>query len=62
MHCLCPWVILLWQEIQNVRDHHRLHVRPQVLQEAQEEVHLDLEVPGSPGICDTASLKQTSKS
>ena len=36
------------EKIQNVRDHHHLHVRPQVHREAQEEVHLDLEVPGSP--------------
>ena len=39
---------MTWQKIQNVRDHHHLHVRPQVHREAQEEVHLDLEVLGSP--------------
>ena len=39
---------MTWQKIQNVRDHHHLQVRPQVHREAQEEVHLDLEVPGRP--------------
>ena len=39
---------MTWQKIQNVRDHHHLHVRLQVHREPQEEVHPDLEVPGSP--------------